>query len=174
LIPAAASDPTQSASDELDRFLAAHGFAPGDVDGSDTLGMTPLMHAAHRGPVAVARALIAAGAPVDAKNVHGNQALWLACVGDDPEMIGLIVAAGADLDHVNEAGATALMYAASAGKARATAALLAAGASLRAEMGGLTALDMAATLECLQLLRGARRLQKRGRKAGYAAIRHDI
>jgi ankyrin repeat protein len=169
LNPAAAPDPTASASDdEVDNFLAAHGFAPGDVDSADARGMTPLMHAAHRRRAGVARALIAADARVDAKNVDGNQALWLACVGDDPEIVGLIVAAGADLDHVNAAGATALMYAASAGKARAAAALLAAGASLEVEMGGLTALDMAATLECLQLLRTAWRRQTPGRENGRA------
>jgi hypothetical protein len=49
------------------------------------------------------------------------------------------------------------MYAASAGKARALARLLAAGADLGIEVDGMTALDMAATLECLQLLRAARR-----------------
>jgi thiosulfate/3-mercaptopyruvate sulfurtransferase len=154
--------------DEVAGFLAAQGFAPGDVDGADARGMTPLMHAAHRGCAAVARALIAAGARVDAQNLDGNQALWLACVGDDPEMVGLILAAGADVDHVNEAGATALMYAASAGKARALAALLAAGPRLEVEMGGLTALDMAATLECLQLLRAAQRLQRPDREHGPA------
>jgi ankyrin repeat protein len=162
----AAPDPTARGDDTVDGFLATHGFAPGDVDGADARGMTPLMHAAHRGCAAVARGLIAAGARVDAQNLDGNQALWLACVGDDPEMVGLILAAGADVDHPNAAGATALMYAASAGKARATAALLAAGASLGVEMGGLTALDMAATLECLQLLRDAQRRRNPGREHG--------
>jgi ankyrin repeat protein len=146
--------------------LRAHGFAPGEVDGVDGRGMTPLMHAAHLGPVALARALIAAGARVDAVNGDGNQALWLACVGDDPQMVALILAAGADIDHVNASGATALMYAVSAGKARAAAALLAAGADLAVEMGGLTALDMAATVECLTLLRAAQRRRTSGRPHG--------
>ena len=120
-------------------------------------GMTPLMRAALNGPASHVQALIEGGDPIDLSDANGNQALWFACVSDDPETVNLILSAGADIDHVNESGATALMYAASAGKARALAALLAGGADLRIEMGGLTALDMAATIECLSLMRAADR-----------------
>ena len=117
----------------------------------------PLSQAALHGPASLVRELIAAGEAVDHGDANGNQPLWFACVADDAGAVQAILSAGADIDHVNETGATALMYAASAGKARALAALLAAGADLRIELGGLTALDMAATLECLSLLRAADR-----------------
>jgi len=120
-------------------------------------GMTPLMDAALHGQASQVRQLIESGERVDLSDRNGNQPLWFACVSDDPECVQLILSAGADIDHVNETGATALMYAASASKAQALAALLAAGPDLRIELGGLTALDMAASLECLSLLRAADR-----------------
>jgi ankyrin repeat protein len=115
------------------------------------------MHAARSGPAALVRALLHAGARVDVVDCDGNQPLWQACAGDDPEVVDLIIAAGADLDHANLNGFTALMYSASASKARALRRLLAAGADLGIEVDGMTALDMAATFECLQLLRAAGR-----------------
>jgi ankyrin repeat protein len=140
-----------------DAFLAAHGFAAGAVNAVDPGGLTPLMHAARLGLADMARALIAAGARVDASTGDGNQALWLACVSDEPAAVAALIEAGADLDHINATGATALIYAASAGKARALAVLLDAGADLAPEVAGMTALDMASTIECLRLLRAADR-----------------
>ncbi|MGB8276931.1 MAG: hypothetical protein WCF20_03215 [Methylovirgula sp.] len=52
------------------------------------------------------------------------------------------------------------MYAASAGKAKALTVLLEAGADLTYENDGFSALDMAATRECLDLLRAAQRRAK--------------
>jgi ankyrin repeat protein len=115
------------------------------------------MHAAHLGPASLVAELLAAGARVDACNSDGSQPLWLACVGDDPEIVSLLVAAGADLDHKNVNGSTALMYAASAGKAKALARLLEAGADLDYENDGFSALDMASTKECLDMMRGAKK-----------------
>ncbi|MDU0956169.1 MAG: ankyrin repeat domain-containing protein, partial [Bradyrhizobium sp.] len=66
------------------------------------------------------------------------------------------VEAGIDLDNRNDNGATALMYASSSGRADVVAHLLAKGADISAEtLDGFTALDMAASLECLSLLRHA-------------------
>ncbi|WP_051510568.1 ankyrin repeat domain-containing protein [Intrasporangium oryzae] len=51
--------------------------------------------------------LIAAGAPVDAQDVHGNTPLWRAVFvfrGGEPQLIRLLVAAGADLDRRNNSG----------------------------------------------------------------------
>jgi ankyrin repeat protein len=126
--------------------------------------MTPLMEAAHLGQGAIVAELLAAGARVDAVNADGSQPLWLACVSDDPEIVTAIINAGADPGHKNVNGATALMYAASAGKAKALKTLLEAGADLAYENDGLSALDMAATKECLDLLRAA----QRGTKAASA------
>jgi hypothetical protein len=58
------------------------------------------------------------------------------------------------IDHQNDNGATCLMYAASTGKHAVVEALLAAGANPQLEtLDGFSALDMAATIECLRLLR---------------------
>ncbi len=149
-------------SEALQAFLAAEGFPPGDVNAAGKNAMTPLMQAAHRGQAAIVAELIAAGARVDAANADGSQPLWLACVSDNPDIVRAIAAAGADLDHKNVNGATALMYAASAGKAKALKVLLDAGADVSYENDGLGALDMAATKECLDLLRAA---QKRAKAA---------
>jgi ankyrin repeat protein len=146
-------------SEALQAFLVAQGFPPDDVNAVGANAMTPLMRAAYQGPAALVAELLQAGAQVDACNGDGGQPLWLACVGDDPEIVALVIAAGADLDHKNVNGSTALMYAASAGKAKALAKLLAAGADLDYELDGVGALDMAATLECLNLMREAKRRQ---------------
>jgi ankyrin repeat protein len=149
-------------SEALQAFLAAHGFPPDDVNAAGKNQMTPLMQAAHLGPAAIVTELLAAGARVDAVNADGSQPLWLACVGDDPDIVTAIVKAGADLGHKNVNGSTALMYAASAGKAKALTILLDSGADLSYENDGFSALDMAATKECLDLLRAA---QKRAKAA---------
>jgi ankyrin repeat protein len=141
----------------VQEFLTAKGFPPDDVNAKGANDMTPLMHAAHLGPASLVAELLAAGTRVDACNSDGSQPLWLACVGDDPEIVSLLVAAGADLDHKNVNGSTALMYAASAGKAKALARLLEAGADLDYENDGFSALDMASTRECLDLMRNAKK-----------------
>jgi|SRR6516165_2899012 len=152
--------PVAGLSEALEAFLKAEGFPPGGVNAAIANEMTPLMQAAHKGPPALVAELLKAGARVDACNNDRNQALWLACVGDDPEIVDMIIAAGADLNHANVNGSTALMYAASAGKAKALARLLAGGADLDYQVDGFTALDMASTLECLNLMREAKRRAK--------------
>lgn len=147
-------------SETLQLFLVAQGFPPDDVNALGKNRMTPLMQAAHLGPASLVAELLAEGARHDSENADGSQPLWLACVGDDPEIVALLIEAGADLEHKNVNGSTALMYAASAGKAKALALLLEAGADLTYENDGFSALDMAATRECLDLLRAA---QKRAR-----------
>lgn len=146
-----------SLSESLQAFLDMQGFPPGGVNAVTTNEMTPLMRAAYQGPPALVAELLQAGARVDACNSDGSQPLWLACVGDDPDIVTMLIEAGADLDHKNVNGSTALMYAASAGKAKALAKLLAAGADLDYQVDGVSALDMAATLECLNLMRDAKR-----------------
>ena len=149
-----------SLSDTLRGFLVAQSFPPDDVNAVGKNQMTPLMQAAHLGPPALVAELLAAGARVDAMNSDGSQPLWLACVGNDPEIVTLLIKAGADLEHKNVNGSTALMYAASASKAKALTVLLEAGADLTYENDGFSALDMAASRECLDLLRAAQRRTK--------------
>jgi len=65
-----------------------------------------------------------------------------------------LVAAGVPIDHANTTGATCLMYAASSGKTDVlrTLLLLSADMTLRTQ-DDFSALDMAANIDCLQLLR---------------------
>jgi rhodanese-related sulfurtransferase len=140
----------------LRAFLVERGFMSLDVNARDRDGATPLMHAVRLGPPEHARELLRAGADLHAANPDGNQALWLACVGEISENIQLLIDAGAELQHVNATGATPLMFAASSGRARALALLLAAGADPLFETElGMSALDLASTPECLNLMRAA-------------------
>jgi ankyrin repeat protein len=156
-----ATSPPGPLSDALKDFLVAQGFPPDGINAATAAdGMTPLMRACVSGPLALVAELLGAGARVDPSNRDGNQALWLACVGDDPEIVAAIIGAGADLEHANVNGSTPLMYAASASKAKALEQLLKAGARLDTQVDGFTALDMAASLECLNLMRAEQRRRR--------------
>jgi rhodanese-related sulfurtransferase len=152
----AAETPTLPPS--LATWLAAHGFTGRDAPGAH--GNTPLMHAAWKGDDATVEALLAVGARVDAVNNDGNTALWLACVSNDPTIVKRLVAAGADLNHRNTTGATCLMYAASSNKPLMVSTLLSLGAdpTIRS-LDDFTALDMAASIDCLRLLRPSTKVQ---------------
>ncbi len=142
----------------LRRWLAAHGFPANDVNATIANNTTPLMKASQRGQAKVVRALIGAGSQINARNADGNNALWLGCVSGNLDVIDILIDAGIDINNCNDNGATALVYAASAGKAAAVERLLQAGADLAPETpDGFTALDMAATIECLTVLRNASR-----------------
>lgn len=124
----------------------------------DAHGNTPLMLAAWRGDEAAVDVLLAQGASVSATNGDGNTALWLACVSNQPALVTRLVQAGAAIDHANLTGATCLMYAASSGKPAIVQTLLALGANPQlVTQDDYSALDMAASIECLQLLRTATR-----------------
>jgi rhodanese-related sulfurtransferase len=149
---------------ELQGFLTAHGFAANEINAHDKDHATPLMLAARLAAPAVVKELLRAGADIHAVNADGNQALWLACVGEIGENMQLLIDAGIDVQHVNVNAATPLMFAASSGRANAVARLLAAGADPLFETDlGLTALDMASTAECLALMRAAIRSAKTSR-----------
>ncbi|MCG5235230.1 ankyrin repeat domain-containing protein [Xanthobacter oligotrophicus] len=142
----------------LSNWLVSLGFPADGVNVTAENGMTPLMKASQEGLADVVGGLIAAGAVLDARNGDGNTALWLACVGNHPHVIDALVDAGITIDSLNDTGASSLMYAASAGKVEAVEKLLARGADPRLEtQDGFCALDLAANLECLKLLRAATR-----------------
>ncbi|MGO9674169.1 MAG: ankyrin repeat domain-containing protein [Methylocella sp.] len=150
----------------LRRWLADNGFPAQDVNAVTDNGATPLMKASHKGEKDIVRNLLGAGARLDARNADGNNALWLACVGAHPDAMEALIEAGVDIDNQNDNGATPLMYAASTGKAAIVERLLLAGADTALEtLDGFSALDMAATVECLTLLRRA----ARGRGEAVAA-----
>ena len=124
----------------------------------DDHGNTPLMRAAWRGETAVVQAALARGADLAATNNDGNNALWMACVANDPALVMLLARAGVPIDHQNATGATCLMYAASSSKPDIVRTLLGLGADPRIQtQDDYTALDMAASLQCLQLLKAATR-----------------
>lgn len=118
------------------------------------------MHAAWRGAQAALTALLEWGVRLDAVNSDGNNALWLACVNGEPTRIRQLVAVGVPIDHANLVDATALMYGASSGKHGVVATLLELGANPHlVSQDDFSALDMATSKECLQLLRVATRRQ---------------
>jgi rhodanese-related sulfurtransferase len=107
--PAAAAAPDVVPDPALQQWLAAQGFGAGGLNGVIWNNTTPLMHASYLGDAAIVRQLIAAGAPLDARNGDGGNALWLACVGNHPDIIDILVDAGVDIDNRNDNGATCLM-----------------------------------------------------------------
>jgi rhodanese-related sulfurtransferase len=144
----------QVLSEPLARWLTAHGFTDAHTPGQH--GNSPLMEAAWRGEVAMAEALLACQVDLQATNNDGNNALWMACVSNDPALVIMLAEAGVPMDHLNATGATCLMYASSSSKPGIVRVLLALGADpLIQTQDDYTALDMAASLECLQLLRSA-------------------
>jgi thiosulfate/3-mercaptopyruvate sulfurtransferase len=139
----------------LKAWLRAEGFGD-DLDARLANAMTPLMVAALKGDIDIAGQVLASGGKIAAVNGDGNNALWLACVEQNLAMLDLLIEAGIDIDHRNENGATALMFAASSGRTEVVAHLLERGAEIRAETpDGFSAMDMAANLDCLNLLRAA-------------------
>lgn len=141
-------------SPQLAQWLQANGYPTDDLDAPATNGITPLMRAGKAGETGAIFELLQAGADLAAVNIDGNNALWMACVGERLEAMDLLIRAGIGLDHQNDNGATCLMYAASTGKHAVVEALLAAGANPQLEtQDGFSALDMAASIACLRLLR---------------------
>jgi ankyrin repeat protein len=118
-------------------------------------GDTPLHLAAAGLRYDAARALLAAGTPVNAVNRRGATALHYACdprplspTWDPPaqrRVIDLLVSAGTTVDHPDRGGVTPLHRAVRARSPAAVAALLSAGADPRAATGkaGSTPLHLA-------------------------------
>lgn len=145
-------------SHELKDWLVAQGFPPDGVEAVIENRTTPLMQACRLGDGAMVDALLQAGAKLGATNGDGNNALWLACFNGDVAIIDRLLDSGIAIDHQNDSGATCLMYAASSSKTAVVERLLQAGADTGVQsQDDFTALDMAANLECLHLLRAAAR-----------------
>jgi ankyrin repeat protein len=141
-------------SPQLAHWLLQHGYPSNNLEAVAEHGMTPLMRASKAGDTAIVLELIQAGASPHTRNGDGNHALWLACVGANLDTMDVLIRAGSALDHQNDNGATCLMYAASTGKHAVVEKLLAAGARPQLKtLDDFSALDMAATIECLRLLR---------------------
>lgn len=142
---------------ELSSWLQEQGFPSTGFEAVVANATTPLMRASHLGCAPVVQALIARKIALNTRNADGNNALWFACVSRDPQIVGQLIEAGIDIDNRNDNQATCLMFAASTGSAAVLERLLQGGAQLHHEtLDGFSALDMAASLECLNLLRRAR------------------
>ncbi len=142
------------ASAALADFVRQHGFDPDDLNAARESGLTPLMRAALNGQVALMSELLALGVAPNQRNGDGNNALWLACVSNNPAAVKALTDAGIDIDNRNDMGATCLMYAASSGKPGIVAQLLEVGADGQIRnFDDARAGDLCANLQCLRLLR---------------------
>jgi len=94
----------------------------GSIDARDKRGGTPLMYAAAYGSMDAVRALLAAGASVDAVNDFGATALMWGIT--EPEKVRALVAAGANIRARSRMGRTALFLAAANDGSSATVKML--------------------------------------------------
>lgn len=141
-------------SNNLRLFLTEWHYAGDDLDESVAHGITPLMRASLVGRLDIVEELLACHVDIHALNDDGNTALWLACVSRQIPLVKALIDAGIELDHRNLMGATAMMYTASSDRPEILALLLQAGADpLVRNHDELRAVDLAASRECLRLLR---------------------
>ena len=119
-----------SALGRIDRVRAALDDDPSAVRAFSPDGYTALHLAAFFGKPEIARALIDAGAPVDAytKNDLANQPLHAAAAGRHLEVCRLLLAAGADVNATQHGGYTPLHEAAQHGDVEMVELFLSAGA----------------------------------------------
>ncbi|MFZ2266609.1 MAG: ankyrin repeat domain-containing protein [Azonexus sp.] len=143
---------------QLAAFLAEHGFVPSNLDAAQADGrFTPLMRAAKEGRREIVTELLSLGVDVNILNADGCNALWLACYNGSHDIIEDLLKAGVDIDRQNGNGATCLMYVASNSKPDLVKLLLDRGANPQLKnFDDFSALDLAASLECLKLLKSAR------------------
>jgi ankyrin repeat protein len=100
------------------------------VNGSDSVGSTPVLAAAQQGQVDVVRTLLRAGARADGRGGPMTP-LAAAALAGHTEVVKLLLANGARPDTSTEAGEPALVQAVRMNRLGAAAALLQAGASLQ-------------------------------------------
>ena len=81
---------------------------PGSVEARDFYGKTPLLWASYHGHAGIVKALLAAGADVNAASNSGMTALICACVIGSLEAARALVASGANVNAVDEHGRTPL------------------------------------------------------------------
>lgn len=111
--------------------LAAISAAKSGLDSRDAYGRTPLMVAAYAKQHAAAKALIAAGADLNALERDRYDVVTIASVADDVEMLGIVLAAGAKAGQTTSPyDGTALIAAAHLGHVEVVRMLIAAGAPL--------------------------------------------
>lgn len=156
LAPVLTNPPALNAqsSQALADFIEENHFDKDDLDSPWDFALTPMMRAALSGRDDLVEELLGLGVNIHLRNTDGNNALWLACVSGNTTLVQRLIDAGIDINNQNLTGATALMYTASSGKANMLKLLLDAGADtlIRTDDDYL-AVELAATVECLELLR---------------------
>lgn len=142
---------------ELSAFLDEHGFDRANINAPQADGrFTPLMRAAKLGRLEIVDQLLTLGVDFNALNADGCNALWLACYNGSHEIIERLIAAGINIDQQNGNGASCLMYVSSNSKPDLVKLLLDQGANPHLKnFDDSSALDLAASLACLKLLRTA-------------------
>ncbi|WP_150046860.1 MULTISPECIES: ankyrin repeat domain-containing protein [Methylomonas] len=141
---------------QVAEWLSRNGFSTESIASTNAAGQYPLILAAQQAEIEVLQWLLANGADLTVLDLYGNNALWAACFAESIDCIELLLNAGIDPDYRNPSGATALIYSSSSGKAAMVAKLLQMGANpLLTTQDDFSALDLAATRECLYLLRNA-------------------
>lgn len=140
----------------LTAFLDQHGFPHDQLSAPQADGrFTPLMRAAKEGRLDIVEELLGLGVDISVRNADGCNALWLACYNGSHAIIGRLIAAGIAIDNQNGNGATCLMYVSSNSKPDLVRLLLDQGADPGLKnFDDFSALDLAASLACMKLLRG--------------------
>lgn len=151
-------------SPTLSAFLAQHGFPLDDLSALQAdRRFTPLMRACKEGHLDTVDELLSLGVDIAISNADGCNALWLACYNGSHAIIERLIAAGINIDLQNGNGATCLMYVSSNSKPDLVELLLAKGADPTLKnFDDSTALDVAASVECLRLLRKAKATYRHG------------
>lgn len=126
----------------LVQLLTGHGAK---LDATDNEGLTPLGIAAQNGRAKAARALLDAGADVNAPVAQGGYTpLMLASISGSNELAAALIGHGAKVNAANPGGVTALMIAAAGNRAGVAGLLVKSGADLNARSeDGRTALSIA-------------------------------
>ncbi|WP_233588317.1 ankyrin repeat domain-containing protein [Herminiimonas sp. KBW02] len=122
----------------------------------DELGRTPLLLATDHNRIAIARALIAAGADVNAKDARQDSPYLLAGAQGRLEILKMTLAHGADLSSTNRYGGTALIPAAERGHVAVVRTLIEAGV----KVDHINRLGWTALLEAIILSDGGIRHQE--------------
>ena len=113
----------------------------------------PLIHAVRNQDLAAARALVAAGADVNLRQLDGATALHWAVHWEDRDTTALLIRAGANVDAANDLGVTPLLMACTSGNAALVETLLQAGANPQdALSSGETALMLASRAGTTQVV----------------------
>ena len=123
-------------------FMLDKGY---DKDVTDDEGCTPVQHAAYMGLVAVAQALLAAGADVALRCHSGKSALDMAVAAGHADFATAIIEHGVDVNAAGELGRTPLHHGSISDRAEMVPLLLSKGAAIDArDAQGFTPLTLAA------------------------------